>query len=97
MAGLDDAVQRAAGRSEGVHATSYLRVLFQNRRMVRLDAGIDHPRPAAAPVLFAGEFLDAVEVVGRIGSRERSPQEIVQRFADKLTVIHDDDEPEAIG
>ena len=45
-------VQRPARRRQGIDAPRDGRVLDQRRRVVRLDAGVDHQRPAAAPVLL---------------------------------------------
>ena len=48
--------------------------------------------PRQPQCLSMDEFADAVHVGGRIGPREGDPQEIMQRLARELAVVHDDDE-----
>jgi len=44
------------------------------------DSVVDDQGAAAAPVLFAGERVDAVHVVGGVGSSERGPEKVAERF-----------------
>ena len=82
-----DPVQRAAGGGQGVDAAGDFGVFHQRRGVVRLDAGVDHQRAAAAPVLVVGERVDAVDVGGGVGARERDPEEVVERLGDELAVV----------
>ena len=59
------------------------------------EAGVDHQRAAAAPMFVLCEGVDAVDVGGGVGSRERDPEEVAQRFRDELGVVDDDDPSEA--
>src|SRR5207302_288649 len=86
----DNPMQRPAPRREGSDALGYSRILFQRRRVVRLDPGVDDQRAGAAPVLLAGEGADAVNVRGRVGAGERHPQEVGQRPGSKLAVVYQD-------
>ncbi len=88
-------MQRAAGGGERVDAARDFWVFDQRRGVVRLEAGVDHQRAAAAPVLVVHERLDAVDVGGRVGARERDPQEVAERLGDELAVVDDDDPAEA--
>ena len=63
---------------------------------MRFDAGINHERSRAAPVLLIGEGSDAVDVGGGVRSRERHPQPVVERSRGELAVIDEDDEGEKI-
>ena len=92
---LDYPVQRAAGGGEGVDAAGDFGVFDERRGVVRFEPGVDHQRAAAAPVFVGGERLDAVDVGGRVGARERDPEEIAERLGDELAVVDDDDPAEA--
>ena len=48
-------MQRAAGGGQGVDAAGDFGVFDQRRGVVRLEAGVDHQRAAAAPVFVGGE------------------------------------------
>ena len=92
---LDDAVQRAAGGGEGVDAARDFGVFDERRGVVRFEAGVDHERAAAAPMFVLCEGVDAVDVGGGVGARERDPEEVAERFGDELGVVDDDDQAEA--
>ena len=91
----NNSMQRPAGGGECVDAARHFRVFDQRRGVVRLEPGVDHQRAAAAPVFVVRERLDAVDVGGRIGARERDPEEIAERLGDELAVVDDDDPAEA--
>ena len=55
----NDPMQRPPRRRQRIDALRHLRILHQRRRMMRLDAGVDHQRAAAAPVFLPGERADA--------------------------------------
>ncbi len=74
-------MQRAAGGRQLIDALADGRVFDQRRGVVRLDAGVDHQRAAAAPMLVRDKTADAVDVGRRIAARERRPEKIVQRSA----------------
>src|SRR2546430_12922429 len=57
---------------------------------MRLDAGIDHQRAAAAPVLVLDEGLDAMHVGRRVGAREGDPEEVIERAGGEVAVVHDE-------
>ena len=80
-------MQRAARRGQGVDAAGNRRVFDQRRGVVRLAPGVDHQRPAAAPVLRRRKRLDPVDVRRRVAPRERRPEEIVQRPGGELAVV----------
>src|SRR5687767_6819433 len=67
---LNDAVQGSAGGGQGVDAAGHGGIFDQRRGVVRLDAGVDHQRAAAAPVLVLAKGPEAVDVAGRIAARE---------------------------
>ena len=92
----DDPVQRAASRGELIDSTSHRRVFDQRRSVMRFDAGINHERSRAAPVLLVGEGSDAIDVGGRVRPRERHPQPVVERPRRELSVIDDDDEGKGV-
>src|SRR4051812_28109367 len=75
---LDDSVERAAWRGEGVDATRHFGVLDKRRGVVRFEAGVDHERAAATPMFVFCEGLDAVDVGGGVGARERDPEEVAK-------------------
>lgn len=52
------------------------RILFDRRRVVRFEAGINHKRPAAAPVLLMNGCIDAMHIGRRVGSSECDPKKI---------------------
>src|SRR5512137_1469770 len=88
----DNTGQRAARGSQRVDPALHLRIVHQQRSMEGFDAGIDHQRPAAAPVSAAGFSIDAVDVRGRIGAGEGRPQEVVQVGGHKTAVVADHDQ-----
>ena len=63
---------------------------------MRLDAGVDHQRTAAAPVFLLREGVDAVDIGGRIAAGEDDPEEVVQRARREVAVVHHDDQRKAV-
>ena len=82
------------GAASAVDAARNLRVFDQRRRVVGLEAGVDDERAAAAPMFVFSEGIDAVNVDGRIRTRERDPEEVAERLGDELGVVDDDDQAE---
>lgn len=63
---------------------------------MRFDAGVNHERPGAAPVLLVGEGSESIDVGSGVRSRERHPQPVVERPRGELAVIDDDNERERV-
>ena len=59
---------------------------------MRLQAGVDHERAVAAPVLLMRDGVDAVHVGRGVRSRERDPEEVLERCGGEVGVVHDHDE-----
>ena len=59
---LDNPVQRPAGCGQPVYPLAHGSVFDQRRGVMRLAAGVDHQRAAAAPVFAVDERFDAVHV-----------------------------------
>ncbi len=91
---LNDAVKGAAGGGECVDAARGFGVFDEWRGVVWFESRIDHQRTAAAPVFVFGEGVDAVDIGGGVGARERDPEEVAEGFGDELRVVDDNDEAE---
>ena len=85
----DDAVERSTRRAQRLDPPRDGRVFFQRRRVVRLDACVNHQRPRAAPVFVPRARPDAVDVHCRIRAGERHPQPVFQRMGRKVAVVHE--------
>ena len=90
-ASLNDAVQRAAGAARAstrreTSGSSTSGGAWCGLRRASITSGPRQPQ-----CLFCCEGVDAVDVGGGVGARERDPEEVAERFGDELAVVDDDD------
>ena len=87
--------QRPAAGGKGIDSPGSLGIDDKRRGVLRLQAGVDHQRPSAAPVLLLDKLTHAVEICCRVGPRERDPQKIGDGPGDEVAVIDEDEEGKA--
>src|SRR5262245_1875979 len=93
---LEKPMQRPVWRCQGVDSLRHVGVIFQRRRVVRLDSRVDHQRTFATPVFLADQCPDAVNVCCRVGACKNDPQEALERSCYKLAVVDRDNHWEGI-
>ena len=59
---------------------------------MRLESGVYHKGPTAAPVFLVNPCPDSMHIGGWIGSRERDPEKMIQRRSSTLAVVHHDNQ-----